>query len=315
MLIRTKGRRYSAKEFEDLVVVSRLDGTIVRLNQIATITDTFEEIDLQSRMDGKSAVVVSVDKTSKQDAIDIAKKVKEYVEEKRKSLPENVGLTIWDDDSVYISSRLDLMIRNGSQGLLLVLVILALFLRFRLAVWVAMGIPISILGSFCLLRVYDYTLNMVSMYAFIVVLGIVVDDAIVIGENVYTKMTEGTDPIPASLEGTLEIAYPVINAVATTMVAFAPMLFVSGMMGKFMRVFPVAIIAVLSVSLAEVFVILPAHLAHMKRTEDMKNKWNPLVWLEWVRIWVQNGLDRFVDNRFLPFMRFTMQERYVFVAS
>ena len=116
MLIRTKGLRYRAKEFEDLIVVSRLDGTIVRLRQIAKITDTFEEIDLQSRMDGKPAVVVSVDKTSKQDAIDIADKVKKYVAEKQRSLPESVGLTIWDDDSVYIASRLDLMIRNGSRG-------------------------------------------------------------------------------------------------------------------------------------------------------------------------------------------------------
>ncbi len=315
MLIRTKGLRYTAKEFEDLVVVSRIDGTIVRLRQIAKITDTFEEIDLQSRMDGKPAVVVSVDKTSKQDAIDIAEKVKKYVAEKRRSLPESVGITIWDDDSVYISSRLDLMIRNGSQGLILVVIILALFLRFRLAMWVAMGIPISILGSFCLLRVYDFTLNMVSMYAFIVVLGIVVDDAIVIGENVYTKMTEGLDPVPAAVEGSLEIAYPVINAVATTMVAFAPMLFVTGMMGKFMQVFPVAIIAVLSVSLAEALIILPAHLAHMKPAEDMTRKRHPLVWLEWVRIWVQKRLDRFVDEQFLPFLRLTMKERYVFTAA
>lgn len=314
MLIRTKGLRYTAKEFEDLVVVSRLDGTIVRLHQIAKITDTFEEIDLQARMDGKPAVVVSVDKTSLQDAIDIADKVKRYVAEKRKFLPESVGITIWDDDSVYIRSRLDLMIRNGIQGLVLVLVILALFLRLRLAFWVAMGIPIALLGSFCLLKGYDYTLNMVSMYAFIVVLGIVVDDAIVIGENVYTKMSHGADPIPASIDGTLEIAYPVVNAVATTMVAFAPMLFVSGMIGKFMKVFPVAIIAVLGVSLAEAFVILPAHLAHLKRKEDMTEKWNPFVWAEWVRSVVQSGLDRFVEKTFLPFMRFTIKERYVFVA-
>ena len=315
ILIRTKGRRYRAKEFEDLVVVSRLDGTTVPLNRIAAITDTFEEVDIQARMDGKPAVLVSVDKTDKQDAVKIAKSVKDYVEERRKTLPPSVQLAVWDDLSLLIESRLDLLMRNALQGLVLVVILLALFLRLRLAFWVAMGIPISIVGSFFFLTFYDYTLNMISMFAFIVVLGIVVDDAIVIGENIYTKLTEGVEPVSAAIQGTMEMAYPVINAVATTIVAFAPMLFVSGIMGKFMRVFPVAIIAVLLVSLIEAFVILPAHLAHMKRKEDMSRKWNPLVIAERIRIRVQIQLDRFVDTRFLPFMRVTLRQRYVFVAG
>ncbi len=314
ILIRTKGLRYRAKEFEDLVVVSRIDGTSIPLSRIAEITDTFEEVDIQARMDGKPAVLVSVDKTSSQDAIEIADAVKEYVEEKRKTLPDTVGLAVWDDDSIFIKSRLDLMVRNGRSGLILVLVILALFLRLRLAFWVAMGIPISIVGSFFFLSMYDYTLNMISMYAFIVVLGIVVDDAIVVGENVYTKMNEGMDPVTAAIEGTVEIGYPVVNAVATTIVAFAPMLFVSGTMGKFMQVFPVAIIAVLLVSLAEVFVILPAHLAHMKRRENTSRRWSPFVVAERVRSRIQRGLDSFVENRFIPFMRLTIRHRYVVTA-
>jgi HAE1 family hydrophobic/amphiphilic exporter-1 len=315
LLLRTKGRRYYANEFEDLEVVSRLDGTTVPLRRIAKITDTFEEVDLQARMDGKPAVVVRVDKTSKQDAVKIAEAIRKYVKEKSRELPDTLKLAVWDDSSVFIKSRLDLMIRNGRSGLILVLIILALFLRLRLAFWVAMGIPISILGSFVFLTAYDYTLNMISMYAFIVVLGIVVDDAIVVGENVYSKMAEGQEPIPATVNGAMEIAYPVVNAVATTIVAFAPMLFVAGTMGKFMRVFPIAIIAVLLVSLFEVFVILPAHLAHMKRSEDKSSKWNPFLWAEWVRIRVQTGLDRFVNNLFIPFMRLTLRHRYVFTAG
>jgi len=314
ILIRTKGRRYTAKEFHDLVVVSRPDGTVVPLNRLATIADTFEEVDIQARMDGKPAVIVSVDKTSKQDAVDIARKVREYVAKRNETLPETVRLAVWDDFSVLIKSRLDLMLRNGSQGLVLVMIILALFLRLRLAFWVAMGIPISIVGAFFFLGLFDYTLNMISMYAFIVVLGIVVDDAIVVGENVYTKMCEGEDPVSAAVNGTKEIAYPVVNAVATTIVAFCPMLFVAGTMGKFMMIFPIAIIAVLLVSLVEVFVILPAHLAHMKREENSSWKWNPLVVAERIRNRVQAWLDRFVEERFLPLMRITLRERYLFVA-
>ncbi len=315
ILIRTKGRRYQAKEFQDLVVVSKPDGTARQLHQIANITDTFEEIDVRGRMDGKPAVLVNVQKTSKQDAVEIARKVRQYVEAKRKTLPDTVNIVAWDDLSVLIRSRLDLMQRNALQGLVLVMIILALFLRLRLAFWVAMGIPISIVGSFVFLSYYDHTLNMISMYSFIVVLGIVVDDAIVVGENVYSKMQQGEDPIQATVDGAFAIAYPVINAVATTIVAFAPMLFVAGTMGKFMRVFPIAIIAVLLVSLAEVFVILPAHLAHMKREENRSWRWNPFILMEKVRTRVQKALDRFVEGRFLPFMRITMRERYVFVAG
>ncbi len=314
ILVRTKGRLYTAKEFEDLVVMTKMDGTVVRLNRIAKITESFEEVDLQARMDGKPAILVSVSKTSKQDAVDIARKVREFVREKNKTLPPAVKLAVWDDTSVFIKSRLDLMIRNGAQGLVLVMIILALFLRLRVAFWVAMGIPISMMGSFVFLGISDYTLNMISMYAFIVVLGIVVDDAIVVGENVYTHMDSEDDPIKASVEGTEQIAYPVINAVATTIVAFAPMLFVSGVMGKFMSVFPVAIIAVLLVSLAEVFVILPAHLAHMKHVENETIRWNPFVLVERVRGRVQRGLNYFIDRLFFPALQWVITYRYVFVS-
>lgn len=314
LLIRTKGRRYRAKEFEDLVVVSRLDGTVVRLNQIAKISDSFEDVDLQARIDGKPSVVVAVDKTSKQDAVQIASRVRKYVEARKLNLPDSVDMAVWNDTSVYIKSRLDLMINNGVQGLLLVLIILALFLNVRVAFWVAMGIPISIVGAFVFLGYYEYTLNMVSMYAFIVVLGIVVDDAIVIGENVYTKMSEGYDSISAAIKGAVEIAYPVINSVATTLVAFAPMMFVSGTMGKFMKIFPVAIMAVLTVSLLEAFLILPAHLAHMKRGLAKGPWWNPFALLERVRERVQRMLDSFVQDRFIPLLRLGMKRRYVLVS-
>ncbi len=314
VLLRTKGQRYTAKEFEDLVVMSSPDGTVVPLRRIARISDSFEEVDLQARINGKPAVLVSVDKTSKQDAIDIARKVKEYVSENRRNLPPTIGITVWDDNSVYIESRLDLMIRNAQQGLVLVVILLALFLRLRLAFWVAMGIPISILGSFTVLGYYGNSLNMISMYSFIVVLGIVVDDAIVVGENVFTKISQGEDQMSAAVNGSVEIGYPVINSVATTIVAFAPMLFIPGTIGKFMAVFPIAIIAVLLVSLTEALVILPAHLAHMKPKENLSRRWSPFTLAEKVRTRVQAWLDRFVEDMFLPFMKVTLRTPYVFLA-
>lgn len=315
VLIRTKGQRYTAKEFEDLPIISRVDGTLVRLNRIATISDTFEEVDIQARMNGEPAVIVRIEKTSKQDAVEIADKVKRYVEEKKRELPSTVHLAVWDDDSRLIESRLDLLTRNALQGLALVLVILALFLRLRVAFWVAMGIPISMMGAFYFLTLFDYTINMISMFSFIVVLGIVVDDAIVIGENVYSKMMLGGDSISATVDGTAEVAAPVINSVATTLVAFGPMLFVAGTMGKFMKVFPIAIMTVLVVSLLEALLILPAHLAHMKRQEPATGRWNPLRLLEKLRSTIDRGQQQFVERFLVPFAVWSIRERYVFLAS
>jgi multidrug efflux pump subunit AcrB len=316
VLLRTKGRRYRAREFEDLVIISRPDGTSIPLSRIASkIVDTFEDVDVEARMDGKKAIVARVQKTTSQDSVKIARSVRNYVERKNAELPDTVRLQYWDDDSVFIMSRLSLLVRNGLQGLLVVLVILALFLRFRVAFWVAMGIPISMMGAFFFLGVYGYTLNMISMFAFIVVLGIVVDDAIVIGENIYQKLEAGIAPMKAALEGAYEMAYPVMNAVATTIVAFAPMLFVAGVMGKLMMVFPLAIIAVLLVSLVEVYIILPCHLAHMRAEENDSIWWNPLVRIEKVRLRLNLGLNRFVENRFLPVMDWIMLRRYYFLSS
>ena len=159
--------------------------------------------------------------------------MKEYVEATNKALPASVRLAFWSDDSALIRSRLNLLTRNFLQGLVLVFLIVSLFMRLRLAFWVAMGIPVSVLGSFVFLGYLDFTLNMISMFSFIVVLGVVVDDAIVIGENAYTKMTEGQPLKEAAINGASELAYPVLNSVATTIVAFIPMLYVAGTMGSF----------------------------------------------------------------------------------
>jgi multidrug efflux pump subunit AcrB len=315
ILVRTKGRLYTADEFRDLIIISQPDGTVRRLGEIARVSDTFEDEDVQPRMNGKRAIVVKVDKTPEEDALAIADQVRAYTASKNRSLPASIRLTTWADGSVPIRDRLELLTSNAVQGLALVFIILALFLRLRLAFWVALGIPISILGAFAFLGLTDFTLNMLTMFSFIVVLGVVVDDAIVIGENVFTHSSRGVPQRDAAVNGAAELAYPVINSIATTIVAFAPMLFVAGSMGKLMRIFPVAIIAVLLVSLFEAFMILPAHLAHMKSKEDMRSRWNPLAAAERGRSRFDAWLQSFIDKRFEPAIRAVASRRYIFSAA
>ena len=315
ILLRTKGQRYRASEFADLVVLSEREGAVIRLADIATLTDTFEDKDVHPRMDGKPAIVINVDKTSEEDALEIAQEVKDYVKERNRSLPPSVRLKVWSDDSLVIRSRLDLLTTNALQGLALVFLILALFLKLRLAFWVTMGIPISVIGAFVFLGQLDFTLNMITMFSFIVVLGVVVDDAIVIGENVFTKITQGHSPVDAAIMGASEIAYPVISSVVTTIVAFSPMFFVAGRMGKLIQFFPVAIVVVLTVSLFEAFIILPSHLAHMKTRERATSPWNIFVISERIRLKMDAWLQNVIVRRFASVMDMAIRHRYVVTTS
>ena len=314
IMVRTKGQLYKAEQFKDLPILTSSTGTIVRLNELARITETFEDVDVKARMAGKPAIVVNVKKTSEEDALKIASEVKAYVKKQNESLPHDVRMAVWADSSIVIKSRLELLTTNGIQGFILVFIVLSLFIRLRLAFWVALGIPISILGSFAFLGMTDFTLNMLTMFSFIVVLGVVVDDAIVIGENVHTKSQEGLPQVRAAIEGTAELAYPVMNSVATTIVAFAPMLFVAGTMGKLMRIFPVAIIAVLLVSLFEAFLILPSHLAHMKATENTRRWWSVFVIVEKIRSRFDQWLQRFIEGPFTRISQLAIRNRYIFCA-
>ena len=177
-------------------------------------------------------------------------------------MPEGYSIDTWGDISVDVRDRMELLSRNGAQGLLFVFIVLAVFLDLRLAFWVAMGIPISILGAGFILLVAGQTLNMLTMFAFLMALGIVVDDAIVIGENIYAKREEGLGNVRAAIDGTAEVLPAVCASVATTIIAFMPLMYVTGVMGKFICIMPVAVIAMLVISLVESLLILPAHLAH-----------------------------------------------------
>ena len=311
ILVRTKGQKYYGREFEDIVVLTKYDGTQVRLGDIATVHDAFEDVDLYAKFDGRRAASVQVSRIGEQDAVDIANTVKQYVDQKKASLPEGVSLALWEDDSQILRDRLNLLKRNGYIGLVLVFLCLTLFLNIRLAFWTTMGIPISFLGAFWLIQYFGVTINMMSLFAFIMVLGLVVDDAIVVGENIFAYRQEGLARVDAAIRGVREMAMPVTLAVLTTILAFVPLAYTAGIMGKILRVLPIVVVSVLSISLVEALLILPAHLSagnptrrHLvRRFTDRINR----------------GVDRllwaFVKGPFTRFVATAVHWRYVTLAA
>ncbi len=261
ILLRTKGQRYRGSEFEDIVVVTRPDGAQVFLAEVATVIDGFVDTDTATRFNGRRAALIQVYRVGQEGALEVANATKRYIRDLEERLPAGVAVDSWDDDSIILKQRIGLLLRNARLGLILVFACLALFLNFRLAFWTTLGIPISFFGGLALLPYFDVTINMISLFAFIVVLGIVVDDAIVVGENIFEYLEQGMRPLDAAIRGVREMAMPVTFAIITTVAAFAPLLFVSGTMGKVMRQIPVVVIAVLLASLVEALLILPAHLS------------------------------------------------------
>ncbi|WP_305041133.1 efflux RND transporter permease subunit [Geoalkalibacter sp.] len=261
ILLRTKERRYFGPGYADISLITLADGTRVRLGDIATIKDDFRETDEFARFDDQPAAMVKVYRVGDQKPTEISRIVKRYVAEKSRDLPPSVRLGIWNDTSELLQSRMDLLIKNAMIGLVLVFLILGLFLEIRLALWVMLGIPISFLGAMFLMPGMDVSINMISLFAFIMALGIVVDDAIVIGENIFDHRQMGKPYPQAAMDGAVEVGRPVIFSVLTTIVAFLPLVYVSGMMGKFIGVIPLVVISILAVSLIEVLFVLPAHLS------------------------------------------------------
>jgi multidrug efflux pump subunit AcrB len=306
-LIRTKERKELGEEFKNVIIKDSPSGANVHLEQIAKIRDDFQDIDFSSTFNGENAVRLDVYTVGKQSPLEVVAAAKEYMEKNKKLLPPGIDVSIWDDRSQMFSERADLLKSNAIQGLILVFISLGLFLDLRLAFWVMMGIPTSILGSFLLLSQTDVSINMISMFAFIVTLGIVVDDAIVVGENVYEKQAEGLDPNTASIKGIKEVAGPVTFAVLTTVAAFAPLLFVPGNSGKFMRQIPAVVISVLMISLIESIFVLPAHLAHLKMKMQSEKKRGLITRF-------QDGmtvlLNWFIDRIYAPILRFCTEYRY-----
>ena len=312
ILVRTKGRKYTGEEYADVVLLTRPDGTKLRLGEIATIIDGFEDVANRSRFDGKPASIVQVFRVGEESVLDVAASVKEYIAEAEGMLPEGVSLSIWGDRSKIYQDRLNLLTRNGSIGLVLVFIVLAMAMQFRLAFWVALGIPISFLGAFWLIPQWGVSLNMISLFAFIVALGLVVDDAIVVGENVFTQKELGKGRLKASVDGTVEVLTPVIFSVLTTIAAFLPLTAVTGTMGQVMRNIPIVVIAVLALSLVECLLILPAHLTvtGIVRRTDRK---------QWVffrsKDRFQDWMRWFIREPYTRTLAWALERRYIVLAT
>lgn len=260
VLLRGKDKRSLGTEIENIQVLTQPNGDVLTVGDLGTVRDGFDDTTSIQRIDGRPGLVVSVDRTSSEDLFAVVNAVHHYVATKK--LPPGYELRTWNDQSVDVRDRLNMLVRNGVSGLVLVFLVLAVFLDLRLAFWVALGIPVAILGSGGVLIYAGQTLNMLSMFAFLMALGIVVDDAIVIGENVFQHRQAGKSFVQAAIDGTHEVLPSVAASVATTIVAFVPLMFVSGVMGKFIAVMPLAVIAMLIISLLESTFVLPCHLAH-----------------------------------------------------
>ena len=312
ILLRTKGQAYSGEDYSHVVVVTRDDGTKVTLGEIATLIDGFEEGDLKARFDGNYAVVVKVSRVGKEDIMDMAERVRAYVATLQPSLPPGLEVTVWTDESQELRDRVSTLVNNAWSGLLLVFVVLALFLRFRLALWVTAGVPVALLGAIAVFPYADISISTLTVMAFILVLGIVVDDAIVVGESVYTHELQGKPPIVAAIDGTYEVSVPVVFGVLTTMAAFLPLIVVPGRMGDFFGVIGWVVIICLTFSLIESQFILPSHLANRKR-EQSSNAVSR-TWLKWQDT-LGGGLERFARETYGPFLKKALAWRYVTAAT
>ncbi|MBU4185672.1 MAG: efflux RND transporter permease subunit, partial [Proteobacteria bacterium] len=310
VLVRMKERRDFGPEFAKIPVITANDGTQILLEDIALIKDGFEETTVSSSYNGNPAVMLDVYRVGDQTPISVSDAVRRVVEEVNVALPQGLRVDLRNDRSDIYRQRLGLLTKNGFIGLALVFILLALFLEPRLAFWVSLGIPVSFLGSLFFLNMSNVSINMISMFAFIVTLGIVVDDAIIVGENIYYHQQQGKTWFKASVTGTKEIAVPITFTVLTNMVAFVPMFFVPGVMGKVFKQMPLVVISVFAISLIECFFILPAHIGH--RRPDV-----PSGFFGWI-FQAQQSFGRafigFVNKRYGPFLRTTIRWRYLTMA-
>ena len=311
ILLRVTERREWAREFASIPVISGSGGAPVRLGDIATVREGFEDIDRAAIFNGEPSIGMEVFRVENQTPITVSDAVHAAMPRVLADLPAGINVTVEDDNSDVYSQRLNLLLTNGFLGLLLVLVLLSIFLEFKLAFWVTVGIPTAFLGAFLFLPALDVSISMVSMFAFIVALGIVVDDAIVAGENIYEYRQRGMDLIPAAVQGARDIAVPITFSILTNMVAFAPLLFIPGTFGQIWAVIPTVVITVFAISWVEALFILPAHLAHTR--DERGSRWGEALHRRQQAF--SDAFRRFIDQRYRPLLAVTVRWRYVTTAA
>ncbi len=322
ILLRTEGQVYTGLEFANIVLRTFPDGTRLMLGDIADINDGFVETDGYGRFDGQASAMLRVLASGQKNELATAAAVREFIEERSASLPDGVSLDIWIDRSHYLQGRLDMMMKNMLQGALLVVIILALFLRLKVALWVIVGIPIAFFGALWLMPLgpWPVTVNIISLFGFILVLGIVVDDAIIIGESIYTRIRADGHTLDNVVKGAKRVAVPATFGVLTTIAAFAPMLFVGGIVGPFFEAMSVVVILCLLFSLVESKLILPAHLVHANiKPVDEKALFRPLRevpplkriprWFQRLNRHVQNSLQRLTEDHYRPLLVKAIENR------
>ncbi len=309
ILVRFQDRRDYGKEFADIPIIASEAGGQVLLGDIAEITDGFEDTDRFATYNGEPCILIDVYRVGDQTPIQVADAARQAITELNESYPPGVAISVLRDRSDIYRQRARLLLINGFTGLSLVLILLGLFLQPRLAFWVMMGIPISFLGAFLFLPRVDVSINMISMFAFIIALGIVVDDAIVVAENIHGYLKRGFTPVRAAIIGTKEMTTPVIYSVLTNIVAFCPLLFVPGVIGKIWKVIPIVVISVFSISLIECLLVLPSHLSHkgllgkilapLTRRQEVFSSW----------------FYQLIQARYAPFLTRVLKFRYLVVAG
>ncbi|MFW5966740.1 MAG: efflux RND transporter permease subunit, partial [Persicimonas sp.] len=308
--LRTTERKETGEELLDVVIATGEGGSEVTLGDVARVDDGFAETNREATYDGNPAVALDVYRVGEETPIEISEEVRGLLDEDR--LPDGIDARVWNDSSEIYEDRIGLLLKNGALGLVLVLLLLGLFLETRLAFWVTLGIPISFLGAMLFMPALDVSINMLTLFAFLLALGIVVDDAIVVGEAIYRQRSE-TDlsRLDAAIAGLREVDTPVVFAVLTTIIAFSPMLAVPGVMGKFFRNIPLIVIPILLISLIEALVILPAHLAHSRRgsSEGILGKINGL------QQRFSGAVESFIERVYKPVARQLMRIRYVTIAA
>lgn len=310
ILIRTKEKRYHGAGYGNIILIADKDGTAVRVRDIGVVRDGFAETDEFAQFDGMPAIMIGIYRVGSQKPTEIAETVNDFVKRKAPTLPPALHLATWNDTSELFSSRLRLLLRNAAYGLFLVFFVLSLFLQIRLALWVMLGIPVSFLGALLIMPALSISINMISLFAFIMALGIVVDDAIVIGENIYEHRQKGKDYLQASIDGTREVAIPVVFSVLTSVAAFLPLIFLEGIMGKFIRQIPMVVITILIVSLAESIFVLPAHLSMGGGNDNG----TPNI-IERGRRRFGHWLDYFINGSYRHFLELCLSFRYASLAA
>ena len=304
ILIRTQGQALVGNDYSNISLITKSDGTRLKIGDVADVKDGFQDLGANIYFNGKPSKIINVYRVGHQNALDISKSVRDYIDMKIQTLPREISLTAWDDESRLLRGRIDLLLRNAKMGLILVVIVLALFLKPKLAFWVSIGIPISFMGALSMLPVLDVSINLLSLFSFILVLGIVVDDAIVVGENIYRYREKGLPLNIAATKGAYEVGTPVVFAVLTTMATFSPMLFVDGYVGRIWRIIPLVVIPTLAWSLIESLTILPSHLAHIKEKKTR------IVFLRYISDrWeiIQNRIDKslknFINKKYSPLLK------------